>query len=545
MFRWGYAMRTFVDTMRERKLLSTTLILFTLAIGILLGTLISGGASAARQQAAAPDATPLTIPDPVAVSNTFADIAKRIAPAVVNINTESVVKQTSVTPNRRPRAPNSNDEDADPREDFFRRFFGQPFDFFGGPEGQGNQRSRNLGSGVIVDPKGYILTNQHVIDKADRIRVKLMDDQNQYDAKVIGADTETDLAVIKIDAKKALPYARMGNSDAVRVGDWAFAIGSPLGFEETMTAGIISAKGREIPGLGGGRRQFQRFLQTDAAINRGNSGGPLLNIKGEIIGINTAIISSGGGFEGLGFAMPSNVAVNVYNQVIKSGKVTRGSIGITFTEANEAALRVYGAKTGGVIVGEVTPGGPAQKGGLKSEDVITAINGKTVKNGEELVGIVADSPVGTTLKLNVLRQGKEMQIPVTVGDRAEVFKDLLAENREEPGEKHEGTEVMFGIMVSNLTRDQRQQLEYEEPGGVVVTNVESGSFADDVGMVKGDIISAINRKPVQSTQEVKQIQRELKPGADVVFKVMRRDGGRGRGAWRSLFLAGVLPSGQN
>ncbi len=429
-------MRTLVDTMREKKLLSTTLILFTLAIGILLGTLISGGASAARQQAAAPDATPLTIPDPVPLSNTFADIAKRIAPAVVNINTESVVKQTSA-PGRRRRAPNS-DEENDPREDFFRRFFGQPFDFFGGPEG-GAQRSRNLGSGVIVDPKGYIITNQHVIDKADRIRVKLMDDQNQYDAKVIGFDNETDLAVIKIEAKKPLPYAKVGNSDAVRVGDWAIAIGSPLGFEETMTVGIISAKGREIPGLSGNRRQFQRFIQTDAAINRGNSGGPLLNIKGEIIGINTAIISSGGGFEGLGFAMPSNVAVNVYNQIIKTGKVTRGSIGITFTETNEAALRVYGAKNGGVIVGEVTRGGPADKAGLKSEDVITAINGKSIKNGEELVAIVADSPVGSTLKLTILRQGKEMQVPVTVGDRAEVFKDLLSENREEPSEKREGT----------------------------------------------------------------------------------------------------------
>jgi serine protease Do len=532
--------RTFVDTLREKKFLSLTLILFTLAIGILLGTLITGGVKAARPQAAT-DATPLTIPDPTPVSNTFADIAKRLAPTVVNINTESVLRQTSA-PSRRRRG---QEEESDPREDLFRRFFGNPFDF--GPDSpRGDQRTRNLGSGVIVDPKGYILTNHHVIERADRIRVKLQDDSQQYDAKVIGSDPETDLAVIKIDAKKALPYAKVGNSDAVRVGDWAIAIGSPLGFEETMTAGIISAKGREIPGMGPTRRQFQRFIQTDAAINRGNSGGPLLNIKGEIIGINTAIISSGGGFEGLGFAMPSNVAVNVYNQIIKQGKVTRGSIGITFTDANEATLRVFGAKQGGVIIGEIQAGGPAEKAGLKSEDVITAINGKPVKNGEELVSIVADSAVGAVLKLTVLRGGKEMQVPVTVGDRAEVFKELLAENREEGGERREGTEVMFGITVSNLTRDQRQQWEFNESAGVLVTAVEPGSFAEDIGLVRNDVITAINRKPVLTVQDVRAIQRELKSGADVAFEVMRRDGARTRqGPWRRLFLGGTLPAGQN
>jgi serine protease Do len=540
---WGNVMqKTLVDTLRQKKFLSTTLVLFTLAIGILLGTLISGGVKAARQQTAAPDATPLTIPAAAPLSNEFADIAKRLAPAVVNINTESVVKPSAAGPKRR-RAPGSEEEGGDPREDFFRRFFGQPF---GGDEApQGNQRARNLGSGVIVDPKGYILTNHHVVEKADRIRVKLMDDTTQYDAKLIGSDSETDLAVIKIDARKPLTYAKVGNSDAVRVGDWAIAIGSPLGFEETMTVGIISAKGREIPNLGGRRSQFQRFLQTDAAINRGNSGGPLLNIKGELIGINTAIISSGGGFEGLGFAMPSNVAVNVYNQLTKGGKVTRGSIGITFQDTNEAALRVYGAKSGGVIVGEIQPNGPAQKAGLKSEDVIYAINGKNIKNGEELVAIVADSPVGSTLKLSVLRQGKDMQVPVVVGDRTEVFKELLSENREEPEEKREGTEVMFGITVSNLTSDQRKQWEFTDANGVVVTAVEPGSFADDLGMVKNDIIVSINRKPVGTTQDVRQLQRELKPGSDVVFRVMRRDGGRTRqGAWRSLFLAGTLTPGQ-
>jgi len=529
-----------VDKLRGRKLLSTTLVMFTLAIGILLGTLISGGANAARQQTAAPDATPLVVPSPVQVSNTFAQIAKRVAPAVVNINTDAAVRQPAV--NRRRR---SQTEEEDPREDLFRRFFGNPFDFGAPDQQQGNQRVHNLGSGVIVDPKGYIITNNHVVEKADRIRVRLQGDQTMYEAKLIGSDQETDLAVIKIEVKKPLGFAKIGNSEAVQVGDWAIAIGSPLGFEETMTAGIISAKGREIPNMGGPRRQFQRFLQTDAAINRGNSGGPLLNINGEIIGINTAIISSGGGFEGLGFAMPSNTVAGVYNQIIKGGKVTRGSIGITFLEANEAALRVYGAKSGGVLVNEVQPKGPAEKAGVKPEDVIVAINAKPIKNGEELVGIVADSPVGTALKLSLLRDGKPTDATVTVGDRTEVFKEMLAESRPEPEDSRQGTEVMFGISVANITRDQRRQWELDETGGVAVTNVEGASFADDVGLVKNDVILSINRRPVTSVQDVRNLQRELKPGSDVVFRVLRRGAGPGRpGQWRSFFLAGTLPAGQ-
>ncbi len=526
----------FVEKLRERKLLSTTLILLTLAIGILLGTLISGGVKAARQANGATDATPLTVPSPVQLSNPFAQIAKKIKPAVVNINTEAVIK--APTSRNRRRAP-SSEESEDPREDLFRRFFGNPFDFFDNP--QGDQRMKSLGSGVIVDAKGYILTNFHVVEKADRIRVKLMDDPNLYNAKVIGTDSETDLAVIKIDAKKELPYAKMGNSEAVQVGDWALAIGSPFGFEESVTAGIISAKGRQIPQPGPNPRQFQKFIQTDAAINRGNSGGPLLNANGEVIGINTAIISSGGGYEGLGFAMPSNVAVDVYNHIIKTGKVTRGSIGITFNE-NDVISRAYGAKEGGVVVGEVQPGGPAGKAGIKEDDIIIAIDGKPIKNGEELVAIVASSPVGRQLKLKVVRDGKTMDIPVSVADRSEVFKETLAENRGETEESPKGTEVLFGISVANISPEERKQLDLGYGGGVRVTNVEPGSFADDIQMARGDIIMSINRKPVASTQDVRQIQRELKPGSDVAFRVMRKVPGS-RQPWRSVLLAGVLPEG--
>ncbi|MBI3693749.1 MAG: Do family serine endopeptidase [Acidobacteria bacterium] len=527
-------LRNLVDRLKQKKLLSTTLILVTLGIGILLGTLISGGVKAARQQAAA-DVTPLVVPDPVQATNSFSHIAKRIRPAVVNVNTESVIKAPT---SRRRRAPSNNNNGEDDPQDLFRRFFGNPFDF--GDTPQGDQRARSLGSGVIVDPKGYILTNYHVVEKADRIRVKVHDDPTLYNGKVIGFDTETDLAVVKIDGSKPFPSAKVGNSDAVQVGDWALAIGSPFGFEETVTAGIISAKGREMGGPQ--RRQFQKFIQTDAAINQGNSGGPLVNLNGEVIGINTAIISRSGGYEGLGFAMPSNVAVEVYNQVIKAGKVTRGSIGITFLPENDALLRVYGAKEGGVVVQDVEPGGPSAKAGIKQEDTIVAIDGKPIKNGEELVALVASSAVGKKLTIKLLRDGKTMEVPVTIGDRAEVFKGRLAENREEPEESHQGTEVLFGITVANVTGEQRKQWDFNESGGVLVTNVEPSSFADDVGLLKSDIILSINRKPVSSVQDVRQVQRDLKPGGDVAFRIMRRTPGPGRQAqWRGLLLAGVLP----
>ena len=276
----------------------------------------------------------------------------------------------------------------------------------GGQDGMGDMRERSLGSGVIVDPKGYIVTNNHVVEKADRIRVKLMDDPATvtYDATVVGVDKETDLAVIKIDAKKPLPAAKLGNSDAMEVGDWVLAVGSPFGLEETVTAGIVSAKGRNIvPG-----RQFESFIQTDAAINPGNSGGPLVNMNGEVIGINTAIYTSGGGYQGVGFAMPSNTVVSVYNQLIgPDHKVARGSIGVEFNAVpNPAVARVYGVSSG-VTIANVTPNGPADKAGLKTGDTIVSVNGKTVKTGDELVAEISSLKPGTDAKLGYVRNGKD------------------------------------------------------------------------------------------------------------------------------------------
>src|ERR1035438_9180581 len=323
---------SFFDKLRTQKLLSFTLILFTLAIGIVIGTLVNTGAKAAKDNTAAPGAIPLVIPNPVQLQNSFAAIAKQVEPSVVNISTTYLPKAPAQTRNRRraaPQQPDNGDEedqgDQGNMEDFFQRFFSNPF---GGNMPQIPQHRTNaLGSGLVVDKAGYILTNDHVVDKADRIQVKFMGDTIEYDAKVVGVDAATDLAVIRVEGKSNLAPARIGNSDAVQVGDWAMAIGSPFGFQATVTLGIISAKERDVDPL----QQFQHFLQTDAAINPGNSGGPLLNINGEVVGINTAIASRSGGYQGIGFALPINEAVKVYNDIIKNGKVVRGSIGIGFT----------------------------------------------------------------------------------------------------------------------------------------------------------------------------------------------------------------------
>src|SRR5450432_4134793 len=321
---------SFFDKLRTQKTLSFTLILFTLSLGIVLGTLVNSGVKAAKPDGAsvAPGATPLVIPNPVELSNTFSQIAKQVEPSVVNISTEYLPKVTALRPRgngRRQIAPQDDQDQGDSNggmDDLLNRFFSSP----GGPE-MAQRKGYALGSGVVVDKAGYILTNNHVVDKAALIQVKFAGDSTEYEAKVVGVDALTDLAVIRVEGKHDLTPAKIGNSDPAQVGDWCIAIGSPFGFAATVTAGIISAKERDVDPL----QQFQHFIQTDAAINPGNSGGPLLNIRGEVVGINTAIASRSGGYQGIGFAMPINTAAAVYNDIIKNGKVTRGSIGITFS----------------------------------------------------------------------------------------------------------------------------------------------------------------------------------------------------------------------
>ena len=323
----GQQVREIFGWARRRKLLASAFLVLTLVVGILIGSIVSGRTSAMKAMSAfaGTNATPLKLPDPVPSSASFSGIVTRVEPAVVNIATTQVLeKKPAVRKRRTPQGGGNgqgygNDQD-DPMQDFFDRFFD-------GRQDAPPQAERSLGSGVIVDKRGYVLTNNHVVEQATKIQVSLDGDPNKYTAKVIGVDEDTDLAVIKIEAGKELPTAKLGNSDGVNVGDWVLAIGSPFGLNATVTAGIISAKDRG--GIGGSNHQFQRFLQTDAAINPGNSGGPLVDLAGEVIGINTAIITGSRGYEGVGFALPSTAAINVYNQIIAQGRVTRGSIGVS------------------------------------------------------------------------------------------------------------------------------------------------------------------------------------------------------------------------
>ena len=530
---------SFFDSLRRQKFLSFALVLFTLAIGILIGTVLSTGVKAAKDQVSAPGATPLVIPNPVQLQNSFATIAKQVEPSVVNISTEYVEKPV-VSSRRGPqqrRTPNpdaeGNGDDEGGMQDFFQRFFGGP----GGPTMEGPQKQSSLGSGVVVDKNGYILTNNHVVEKATRIKVKFTSEETEYDAHVVGTDPLTDLAVVKVD-KGNLAAAQIGNSDAIQVGDWAIAIGSPFGFNETVTAGIISAKERDIPG---DSTSFQHFLQTDAAINPGNSGGPLLNLRGEVIGINTMIASRTGGNQGIGFAMPINTAVKVYNQIIKTGHVTRGSIGIKFpAENNSELLKAYGAKLG-VFVENVQPNGPAEKAGIKAEDVITSVNGKPIRKGQDLIDEVAETPVGNSVSINLLRDGKPQTVNVTVGDRAKVFPEELG--KAEPKDNGpDNTSAKFGIGIQGLTANLKQTLGYAGAGGVLVNSVESGSFAEDIGLRKNDVITSINRQPVNSIEDVQRIQKTLKNGDAVAMRIMRSTG-RG-GDWQPLYVAGELGNTQ-
>jgi serine protease Do len=361
---------------------------------------------------------------------------------------------------------------------------------------------------------------------------------------LIGADKDTDLAVIHVD-RRGLPAAKIGNSESLQVGDWAIAIGSPFGFEATVTAGIVSALSRDLGD--GSATTFQHFIQTDAAINPGNSGGPLLNIKGEVVGINTMIASRSGGYQGIGFAMPINTAAKVYNDIIRDGQVTRGSIGIQFDARpdNTDLLKVYGANHG-LFVTKIESDGPAEKAGLRVQDIITDINGKPLHKGQDLIDIVADSPVGSSVKVAIVRDRKPMMLNVVVGDRTKVFASLYG--GKPPAEKSESSsesmQVRFGMTIQPLNSNQKQRLNLKTEANVQVASVEPGSFAEDIGLAKGDVIVEMNRQAVNNPEDVKKLQSGLKPGDSVAFHVMRQvPTPTGKTEWQSLFAYGKVQEG--
>lgn len=544
--------------MRQQKLLSTALMLCTLGIGIVIGTVVNTGVNAAKAQNVAPDATPLVIPAAVETGNEFSKLAKKISPSVVNITADYTPKQ-QVTRNRRAN-PRGDDQEGqgnqgndDGSAELFRRFFGNQAPGLIIPPQDMGKREQS-GTGFIVDKNGYIITNKHVVSNdegnaVDHIKVKLHGEDTEYRAKLIGFDRESDIAVLKIDAHHPLQPVTLANSDGVQVGDWAVAMGSPFGLQETVTAGIVSAMNRANIGDG----QFQRFIQTDAAINPGNSGGPLLNIRGEVIGVNTMIATRSGGYEGIGFALPINMAVRDYNDIIRDGHVTRGSIGVTWQQnIKPETLKAMGFDHG-VIISDVKKDGPADKAGVKADDIILGINGKPLKDGDDLMGRVADMPVGTPCVLNVDRDGKKMEFKLVVQDRMKVFWDdprVVGEVKSAPvantdTEKPEVSKVVqFGIQVRALTDDEKALTS--DKTGMVVTRVEPDSFASDIGMQDRDIITSIDRKPVNSVDDIKKIQTTLKPGDPVVFRVVRPIPGVRRAAGNApasqvLWLPGTLP----
>jgi serine protease Do len=509
---------------RRQKFMAAIFVALTLAVGILIGTVVSGRVSAVKSATfSGTNATPLAVPDPIPASNSFSGIVNRVEPAVVNIATTQVMEHRTTSRKRRAEPDNPDD----PMQDFFDKFFDGQKD---GPA----QAERSLGSGVIVDKRGYILTNNHVVDQATKIQVQMHGETARYTAKVVGVDEATDLAVLKIDAGKDLPTARLGNSDGVQVGDWVLAIGSPFGLQATVTAGIISAKDR-----GGIGQQFQRFLQTDAAINPGNSGGPLVSLGGDVIGINTAIITGSRGYEGVGFALPSTTAISVYNQIIAQGRVTRGSIGVSFQEdlgTNAITLKALGAPYGVVIEG-VEPGSPAEKAGLKGGDVITSVNGTPVKSGNDLVNPISLAPIGSKVKLNYVRDRAQKETVATVEDRTRVFPNTAGRMGDRPNE--DAAPAEFGLHVQELTPDRAHRVGMSTQKGVLVTDVDPASFSEDIGFGRGDVIAEVNRQPVSSVDEYRKAIGKLKAGENVVFKVLRH---QDSDHVLTVFLPGVVPA---
>ena len=545
-------MNPLLERLRTSRLASTFTILGTLSAGMLIGSVAVHGVRGNETQTDSSDAKPLTIPNPVTLSTTFTQIAKDVGPAVVNINTETLPQEEThsrrrtphgATPTQPPGGGDDDNGDGDQGQgqpdqnfqDFFNRFFGGQGQ--GGMPDQGDQVRESLGSGFIVDPRGYIITNNHVVEKADKIFVKLSTDPEGFQGrpgKVIGVDKDTDLAVVKITTTEPLPTVKMGNSDGGQVGDWVIAIGSPFALTQTVTAGIVSAKNRTIEK--GAAGQFQHFIQTDAAINPGNSGGPLVNMADQVIGVNTAILTQSAGYEGIGFAMPSNTVIGVYNDLIgPEHKVIRGSIGVQFQASlNPAVQRVYGFKSG-VLVNQVTPKGPADQAGLKAGDIITTVDGKPIKDGDALVTDIAARKPGSTVHLGYVRGGQTSSATLTIADRAKLYAAQPSSQNGQNGPESapNASEGKLGITVEAVPG----ALASKGIKGVLVTQVKPGSFADESGLAPGLVITELNRQPVTSIEQFQSLVSALKAGQDVGFRVVDSRNPTAGGT----YLGGTLP----
>jgi serine protease Do len=473
--------------MEKKKRLRTILIALAMAVAM-LGA--GYGVSTAIKNSDTPVSTGAAISETPMVPANFSDLAEKVRPGVVNIQVVKKVKNIG-----------------------FRNLPGNPFggqnpfgDFFG-PFSQGNPpggfEQKGVGSGFIMSREGYILTNNHVVEEADQIKVKLSNGK-EYEGKVIGRDPKTDLALVKIEGAPDLQSLSLGNSEDLKVGSWVVAVGSPFGLEQTVTAGIVSAKGRVI-----GSGPYDNFIQTDASINPGNSGGPLINTKGEVVGINTAIIAEG---QGIGFAIPINTAKEIVPQLEEKGHVTRGWLGVSIQEVTPALAKSFDLKEKqGALVAQVVSGGPAEKAGIEQGDVILRFDGKEIAESKDLPRIVSSTSVGKTVTVKLLRNGKVVERQVKVGEMEEKV-DIS---------KLPSSHKTLGIAVQNLTPEIAKELGVKRDAGIAVTQVEPGSPAADAGIQTGDVILQVNRKPVKNVEDFAQKVERAKDKDSVLLLIQR------------------------
>lgn len=440
--------------------------------------------------------SPSIPPQIIETSRAFSDIVREVSPAVVNISSTKVFKR------------DANPFSDDPFFDFFRPF--HDFD-------QKKWKEQSLGSGVIISEDGYIITNNHVVEKSEDIRVTLYD-KRSFKGKVVGSDPKTDLAIIKISAR-GLPYMRWGNSDRLKVGEFVLAIGNPYGLSHTVTMGIISAVGRANVGIA----DYEDFIQTDAAINPGNSGGPLVNINGELIGINTAIFSRSGGYQGIGFAVPSNMARLVVDQLLKQGRIVRGWLGVMIQEVTPEIANKFGLKEPrGALVSDITKGSPAEKAGIMRGDIIIEYNEKQINSASSLRNFVAQTKVGSKVGIKIFRSGREFNLNVII---AELPKEMATISDEPEGNIQRN--AFSGITVYDLTKEIALQLGLNSSErGVVVVKVEPGSPADEAGLKKGDVIQEIDRKKINNTEDFRRITSQVGSKEETILLYINRGGHR-------------------
>ncbi|WP_051309176.1 DegQ family serine endoprotease [Desulfogranum japonicum] len=468
--------------LRRRNIWTSILVCLTLLIGSSLSAVAQDDADIALLDRSA---------------KAFTSVVKKASPAVVYIGVEKSVAGQQTNP---------LDFFNDP---LFERFFGPQFRQQPHNKQQPRQyHQKGAGSGFIIASDGYILTNNHVVSDTDKITVRL-DDEREFPAKVIGTDPQSDVALIKIDAKD-LPVLPLGDSEKLQVGEWVIAIGSPFELSQSVTVGVVSAKGRNRVGIA----DYENFIQTDAAINPGNSGGPLLNIRGEVVGINTAIFSRSGGYMGIGFAIPINMAKSIKEQLISSGKVVRGWLGVMIQDMNEDLAKSFDLdNTKGVLVSEVTDGSPAQKAGLKQGDVIVSLNGAPLHNVADLRNKVAMTAPETDVTFGLIRDGKNKDITVTIGEQPSDMAKISSSPAKEDAYK------TFGLSLQDLTPEVAKEFGYEEGQGVLIADVDPDSAAARVGLQSGQLIEEVNKKRVHSMDELKAALDASRNKNQVLFRV--------------------------